>query len=71
MLHHTINVETAEMLEHQKNTCALALDTFKYAIRLSREVAATQAYGTPNLSKVNIFGALPSKADAYSTLVDA
>lgn len=64
MLHQTINVETADMFENQKKTSLLLLATLRYASRPMAEVTATQAYGTPNFSNVNSFGAFPSSAAA-------
>ena len=68
--HQTINVDTADMLENQKKTSLLLLDTLRYARKPMADVTATQAYGTPNFSKVNIFGAFPSSAAAYKILVE-
>jgi hypothetical protein len=70
MLHQTINVETAEMLENQKKTSLLLLETLRYARNPMAEVTTTHACGTPNFSKVKIFGAFPSSAAAYKILVE-
>jgi hypothetical protein len=70
ILPQTIKVETAEMLENQKKTSLLLLETLRYARSPMAEVTATHAYGTPNFSKVKIFGAFPSSAEAYKILVE-
>ena len=70
MAHQTIRVETALILLNQKNTSELSFATLRYASIPTAVVSATQAYGTPNRSNRKIFGALPSRAEAYRTRVD-